>query len=172
MIVPFSSIERLSIHEACSAIVSAPKKRLRDAKLFDFIIQGGKELTDGVHGIYFFFAPDNTTCLYVGKSSSMQFIERIPWHFAIGEASWQNHFLKYYKKDRQCSSLFEAAKETEDCQILLMPVEDALITEKSEKFFRIFQKPQFNTLQSRRYRLLASSISINAKLGEVVRDTF
>ena len=169
--MPFRSIEALSIHEAVSAISAAPKKRLRDVHLFDFIMHDGKELPDGVHGIYFFFAPDGTTCLYVGKNSSPQFIERIPWHLAISETSWQNYFLKYYKKDREFTSLFEAAKDAGDCQILLMPTppEDGLIA-KAEWLFRFFQKPEFNALASGgRFRIL-SSVPPNAVLGEVVRN--
>jgi hypothetical protein len=164
MILPFSSIEASSIHEACSAIAAAPKKRLRDAKLFDFIMQDGME-----HGIYFFFAPDSTTCLFVGKNSSQQFIERIPSHFAISEASWMNHFLKRYRIQHQSISLFEAAKDAGDCHILLMPVEDDLIA-KAEKFFRIFQKPQFNTLKKASARRFLSSIPLDMNLGEVLRN--
>lgn len=168
MILPFSSIDTSSIKEGCSAIAAAPKKRLRDAKLFDFIMHDGVPLV-GVHGIYFFFASDNSTCLYVGKNSSMQFIERIPWHFAIAEASWQNHFLKYYRKTYQLDSLFEAAKGAGDCHILLMPVDRGDLITKAERFFRVFQKPQFNSLSSaNRY---INSIPLDINLGEVIRGT-
>lgn len=172
MILPFRRIEVLSIQEAVSEITTAPKKRLRDVQLFDFIMHDGQELPDGVNGIYFFFAPNSTTCLYVGKNSSPQFIERIPWHFAISEASWQNHFLKYYKKSHQSASLFEAAKDAEECQILLMPVplEDGLIA-RAEDLFRVFQRPKFNALTSGgRFRRL-SSVPPDAVLGEVVRNS-
>ena len=96
----------------------------------------------------------------------MQFIERIPWHFAIGEGSWQNHFLKYYKKHYQLDSLFEAAKGAADCHILLMPVDGDLIT-KAEKFFRIFQKPKFNSLRSAGRFIEAIPPDMN--LGDVIR---
>jgi hypothetical protein len=166
LILPFSSIEALSIHEACSAVAAAPKKRLRDAKLFDFFMLDGMQLP-GMHGIYFFFAPDNTTCLYVGKNSSMQFVERIPWHFAIDEASWMNHFVKYYRTHHQSPSLFEAAKDAGDCHILLMPVESELIA-KVERFFRVFQKPQFNSIEFIPRYLKASPL--DAKIGEVIMN--
>lgn len=57
LIVPFRSIEGLSIQDACSAIVAAPKTPLREVRLFDFIMHEGKELIDGVRGLYFFFFP-------------------------------------------------------------------------------------------------------------------
>lgn len=134
-------------------------------------MHNGKELPDGVHGIYFFFAPDSETCLYVGKNSSPQFVERIPWHFAISENSWQNHFLKYFKKDRNCSSLFEAAQDAGDCQILLMPTpQDNDLIATIEWLFRFFQKPKFNALASGRHFRFLRSIPATTVLGEVARN--
>ena len=166
MILPFNSIEGSSIQQACSTISAAPKKRLGDLKLFDIIMQDGLE-PPATHGIYFFFDADKTTCLYVGKNASQQFIERIPWHFALSESSWMNHFLKYYKKHHQSPSLFEAARGASDCYILLMPVPDELIA-KAEKFFRVFLKPRFNSLASAS-RLL-NSIPSDTNLGEAIRN--
>jgi hypothetical protein len=172
LIVPFRSIEGLSIQDACSAIVAAPKTPLREVRLFDFIMHEGKELIDGVHGLYFVFSPDRTTCLYVGKNSSPQFIERIPAHFAISEASWLNHFLKYYKKDRQLSSLFEAAKDAGDCHILLMLIrDDEILIAKAEWLSRFFQKPKFNSLASGRNFSRLSSIEPSTILGEAITNS-
>ena len=56
MILPYSSIEGLTIQQACSTVTAAKKKRIGDAKLFDFIIQDDSELP-GIHGIYFFLMP-------------------------------------------------------------------------------------------------------------------
>lgn len=168
MILPFRSIEALSVSEACKAISAAPKKRLRDARLFDFIMQDSAELP-GLHGIYFYFAPDNETCLYVGKNSSQQFIERIPWHFAVSEGSWQNHFLKYHRKHTNAESLFAAAKSAGDCHVLLMPVEDDLIA-IAEKFFRVFQKPRFNTLAS--WCHLLDSVPPDRNVREAIKTSF
>lgn len=167
MIIPFSSIESSTIQQACTTIRAASKKRLRDAKLFDFIMQDGIEIP-GVHGVYFFFAADNETCLYVGKNSSPQFIERIPWHFALGEESWQNHFLKYYRRHYQSASLFEAAQAAGDCHILLMPALHEVIA-KAETFFRVFLKPRFNTLASGRRFLNLIRIPLDSNLGEAIR---
>jgi hypothetical protein len=172
LIVPFRSIEGLSIQDACSAIAAAPKTLLREVKLFDFIIHEGRELTDGVHGLYFFFSPDRTASLYVGKNSSPQFIERIHAHFAISEASWLNHFLKYYKEDRQFTSLFEAAKDAGDCHLLLMPIrDDEVPIAKAEWLFRFFQKPNFNSLASGRNFGRLSSIPPSTILGEAITNS-
>jgi len=156
----------MRIDDACSAIGVASKKRLKDTRLFDLIMQDGKELA-GVQGIYFFFAPDSTTCLYVGKNSSQQFIERISAHLAISEASWMNHFLKYYKDHHQSASLFAAANAAGECQILLMPTEDDLIA-KAERLFRIILKPLFNSLAPKRRSV--SSIPPDTHIGEVLRN--
>ena len=158
----------MSIAEANKAISAAPKKLLRDIKLFDFIMQDGAEIP-GVHGIYFYFAPDAETCLYVGKNSSQQFIERIPWHFAISEGSWQNHFLKYFRKHHNFGTLFEAAKDIGDCHILLMPI-DAELIKNSEKFFRVFQKPQFNTLAA--WGHLLNSVQLENNIKEAIQTSF
>ncbi len=168
MILPLSSVEHLSIRDGCAAIAAAPKRRLADVKLFDFIIQDGAPLP-GVHGIYFYFAPDGTSCLYVGKNSSQQFIERIPWHFALSDGSWQNHFLKYYRTHNHSESLFEAAKAAGDCQILLMPVAHELVG-KAERFFRVFQQPRFNTLSSG--KRLTTAITSEMIVGQVVERGF
>jgi hypothetical protein len=168
MILPFKSIEALSVAEAIKSITTAPKKQIRDIKLFDFIMQGGTEIS-GVHGIYFYFAPDGETCLYVGKNSSQQYIERIPWHFAISEGSWQNHFLKYFRKYYNYGTLFEAAKKIGDCHILLMPV-DAELIKNSEKFFRVFQNPQFNTLAA--WRHLLDSVPLECNVKEAIQTRF
>lgn len=169
MILPFSSVEHLSIRDGCAAIVAAPKRRLADAKLFDFIMQEGAPLP-GVHGVYFYFAADGTTCLFVGKNSSQQFIERIPWHFAVSDGSWQNHFLRYYRTHHHSESLFEAAKAAGDCYILLMPVLPHEVIGRAERFFRVFQQPRFNTLSSG--KRLTASIGLDMNLGEIVRKGF
>jgi hypothetical protein len=77
-----------------------------------------------------------------------------------------NHFLKYYKKHYQTTSLFEAAKGAGDCYILLMPVEGDLIV-KAERVLRVFQKPKFNTLETRRQ--LFSSIPLDTSIGDALR---
>jgi len=145
MILPYSTIENVSIAEARDQIVASEKRALKDIKIIDLIIQNGGEL-ESRHGVYFFFSEKNE-CLYVGKNSSQQFVERIPWHFALSVDSYGNHFLKYYKKRYGLDSIFEAAKHTLDCKLLLMPVIQRDIT-KIEKLFRVFSDPLLNKLRA------------------------
>lgn len=145
MILPFSSIENLSIVDACNEIATNEKRALKDIKIVDLIIQKGGEL-ESRHGVYFFFS-ENNECLYVGKISSQQFVERIPWHFALSEDSYGNHFLKYYKKLHGLVSIFEAANHALHCRLLVMPIVYTDIT-KIEKLFRVFSNPELNGLRA------------------------
>jgi hypothetical protein len=163
MILDFSKIEHLPVGDARSAIASAPKMRLGEIKIYDLI-------TEDSHGIYLFFSPDSTTCLYVGKNSSMQFVERIPLHFAIGETSWQNHFLKKYRNHYKSGSLPDTAKAVSGCHILLMPVRKYELIAKAEKFFRVVQKPVLNELKSYKYEELGKSASDFKSVGDAINN--
>ncbi len=162
--LPFSEIAELTVSAACAEVKGARKKRLADVRLFDLVLQDQPN-----QGIYFFFAPEpDECCLYVGKNSSMQFIERLGMHFAVAEASWQNHFLKAYKKHhRPQQSLTEALKDAGDCRLLLMPMDDGLAA-KAETFFRIFQEPLFNSLTSRRAQQARKSIGADDGLRDAI----
>lgn len=162
MILDFSKIEHLPVGDACSTIASAPKMRLGEIRIYDLI-------TEDSHGVYFFFGPDRTTCLYVGKNSSMQFVERIPHHFATDQTSWQNHFLKKYRDHYTSGSLPETTKAVRDCHILLMPVRRYELIVRAERFFRVFQEPVLNELKSAKAKLLKSAPDFKS-VGDAINN--
>ena len=126
----------------------------------------GEKIID--HGVYFFFSPEND-CLYVGKNSSQSFVERIPWHFALSEESWMNHFVKYHRKFGEFKSIPEAAIDSKRCQLLLMPVanENLESIKPLEKFFRLFLKPRYNSY-SLNYQNRYRSVNMNEPLYKVI----
>ncbi len=156
LVLPFSEIRGLCVDEARRKIIGAGKKRLADITLYDLIIPDN-------HGIYFFFAPDGATCLYVGKNSSLQFVERMGSHFAVDQTSWHNHFLKYYKAQHKVASLIETAQAVADCRLLLMPVTSELIS-SAEKFFRVALSPVLNRRKAR------NPVCDDAKLEDAVEN--
>lgn len=142
MIVTFASIQCLTVAQACDVIRNQQKKRVNDLRIFDLIEQNDEALPF-VHGLYMFFDSDGKSCLYVGRVMSPQFIERIPAHFAISEASWQNQFLKAHKEHNDCPSFRAAAVSAKDCQILILPMPHEFIV-VGEKLFILFLKPKYN----------------------------
>ena len=63
-------------------------------------------------GVYLFHSPDGKECLYVGKNDSMNFVGRIPAHFALvdGERVAKNHFLQYIREFEESGTLLIAAQ--------------------------------------------------------------
>ena len=88
--LPFSKLSDLSGEESLDEIKSSNKIILNKLNLFDLVLEN-EVPTKLWHGVYVFFSEKDIP-LYVGKNSSQTFIERIPWHFALHEKSWMNHF--------------------------------------------------------------------------------
>lgn len=66
------------------------------------------------------FSQGGHQVLYVGRVQSPQFIERLPAHFALGEGSWQNQFLKHHRDTNSQETLEAAAVRAADCELLLI----------------------------------------------------
>ena len=147
MHIHFDSIKGLSLEDARTFIVNHEKMRIGEIKLFDLISDDGQPLSSG-QGVYMFFDESGQTCLYVGKNSSLQFIERIPCHFAQSEHSWQNHFLKYFKKHTDIDSFYDAAMATQTCHLVLIQC-DSQYVNKVERIFRFIMAPKFNAVKAR-----------------------
>lgn len=157
----------MSASDVLKAIAHASRAPLRDLKVFDLILDGDGP-TDICHGVYAFFDPEGI-CLYVGKNSSQSFVERIPWHFALGEGSWMNHFLKYLKRDQSLTSLGGAAMAARNCELLLMPIAQYELIGAFEKFLRIFLMPKFNGY-SQKYRARYAGVDLSEPLRVLLRE--
>lgn len=164
----FSKISTLSAMDALEKIRTSKRIRLSDLKLFDLILENG-EPTSIWHGVYLFFSEEGK-CLYVGKNGSQNFIERIPWHFALDEKAWMNHLLKYLRRSKKLVSLGQAALAAKNCTLLLIPVEDKEWGSIAplEKFLRVFLEPEFNTY-SQRYRERYRNLSLSESLANVLK---
>lgn len=155
--LPFDSIKQRSAQYVLDVVIAASKKRVSDIRIYDLLYENDQPISTGV---YLFFAPDSTL-LYAGKTQ--RFVERIPWHFALGEGSWMNHFLRYTREHKGVESLKEAADAAREDNLLLIPVNEWDLVQKLERFFRIFGKCKYNSLSAnvqRRYRSIDLSISI------------
>lgn len=117
------------------------KIKLKDLKIYDLLFDGRGQ-TDSVHGVYLFF--EKKKCLYIGKASGREFIERIPDHFALREEAWMNYFLKRYRDNEAIKTLWDAAKAAKNCSILVISVDEHECISKFEKLLRLIFQPAFN----------------------------
>ena len=120
MFLAFELIQGMTVSQARDEIMRAPRKRVSDLKVLDLAFEPGGNVPSQ-NGVYIFFS-EKGECLYVGKNSSQTFVERIPWHFALGEGSYANHLLKRLRKIYQIQSLEECAKRASTFELLLIPV--------------------------------------------------
>ena len=142
MILPFDTLKSCKLAELSGLVTSTPKKRLDSLCLFDFILYQESELPF-VHGIYAFFDTTGEKCLYVGRVLGPQFIERVPAHFAIGNGSRYNQFLRAHKESNDFLNLADAAISARSCQFLLMPMPHALIR-RAEELLILLLAPNYN----------------------------
>lgn len=166
--LPFSEVSTLPAIDALEKIRISKRIRLGDLKLFDLILENG-EPTSIWHGVYLFFSEEGE-CLYVGKNGSQNFIERIPWHFALHEKAWMNHLLKYLRRSKKLVSLGQAALAAKNCTLLLIPVEDKEWESIAplEKFLRVFLEPKFNTF-SKKYRERYRNLNLSESVADVLK---
>ena len=130
------------ISEFEGIIRAANRKRLGDVTLFDLILNES-EAHPHHHGVYLFTSSGGDQILYVGRVKSPQFIERLPSHFALGEDSWQNQFLKHHRKSIGVVSLREAAVAAADCELLLVLAPQGNATELEALLIHVL-KPIYN----------------------------
>ena len=165
--ISYTDLVQKSAKEAIDIVNRARKKQLGDLRIYDLMFDKSEPI---FHGVYLFYSNENQ-CLYTGKNSSQSFVERIPWHFALSEKAWMNHFLKYRREAKKLNTIPETAIEAQDCQLLLIPIpgECWLQSKQLEKFFRLFLLPKYN-VYSERYRNCYSHIDLQAPLNNVLSD--
>jgi hypothetical protein len=126
-------------------IINLKKMPLGELKVFDLLKFNDKAI---FHGVYIFF-DENENILYVGKNSSQSFVERIPWHFAMSEYSWMNHFFKYSKEFNKFDSFEEIADKCINNKICLLIVNEHDKIGALEKLLRILFKPKYNSFKTK-----------------------
>jgi hypothetical protein len=165
MHIPFQSVALLNLEFLRSFVTEREKKRLSDLKVFDLVSDAGRLLVSN-HGVYLFFDASGRNCLYVGKNSSNQFVERIPSHFAQSDGSWSNHFIKYFRKFNRSESLFQATLDSGSCHLILIQVEREYIG-NAERILRVLFDPKFNSLAGKpRHR---AGLRLESSFSEAIK---
>lgn len=169
-VVTLHNPDQLSADSALDLVLRATKKRLGDLTIFDLVFRDGESPIAPAQGLYFFFNAQAEP-LYVGKNSSMSFVERVPWHFGLEEGNWMNHFVKRLRSRYKFATLADAARFARDCGLVLMPIHDEPggTIERLEKFFRIFLLPVLNAY-SEGYRRRYRGIDLRAPLAAVLNS--
>jgi|GEM_PF-608468 hypothetical protein len=90
-LIEYSSIKDISLKEIKIIIEGTDGLALRDLKMKDLSQFENKKIFPGL-GIYIFRNTDSI--LYVGKTTSRSFIDRVPSHFDLRDASKMNTFLR------------------------------------------------------------------------------
>jgi hypothetical protein len=162
--IQYSVLSTLTASDALSRIRNAGKVSVAELRVLDLTRDGNSPIW---HGVYAFF-DRNGEWVYVGKNSSAQFVERIPWHFA-NDGGWMNRLLQCTKKHHDCKSLFDAVEHAEGFSLLLVPFERSCDRiSKLERFLRVFALPRFNAF-SDRVRRRYSSIDWAQPLDHVLQ---
>jgi len=108
-------------------------------------------------GVYIFFDQDDNV-IYVGKSSSRSFIERIPPHFDFREKTWFRTLSKLWGREKNGGYnekvAIKSSKEALDqCSIILISVNNVgrknaeIVCSKLEKILKLVLKPAFQRNQ-------------------------
>ena len=126
-------------------IKNLEKKPLGELKVFDLLKFNDKAI---FHGVYIFF-DENENILYIGKNSRESFVERIPWHFAMSQYSWMNHFFKYSKEFNKVETFEEIADKCINNKICLLIVNEHDKIGALEKLLRITFKPKYNSFKTK-----------------------
>ena len=161
--VPFSKLESLRAKNVIDAVSDAEKKRVGDVRIYDLMLSKGEPI---LNGVYLFFS-ESGKCLYAGKNAAQKFVERIPWHFAVDEGAWMNHYLKRTREHKELETLTEAAYAAKEDQLLLISVEQRDLIKPLEKFFRLFAEPEYNSYSSS-YSARHQDVDLNLPLHEVL----
>jgi len=116
-----------SIKKLIDEIENLDRIRLVDLKIKDLIFSQTNQSISSSNGCYIFFDISTNKCVYVGKSSSRPFIERIPAHLDLHPDGWMNSFLK--------KIVINSSKESDPWMKKSIPVIDNCIYFASGTFF-------------------------------------
>jgi hypothetical protein len=136
-----SDLQGIQVGEIKQYCANLKSKRMREVTLADLTIH-----VSSFGGIYAFY--NDSDCLYVGKTSSRSFIERIAGHFDSRETAYMNHFLKKLVKQKICGDFHSAINFALNCKVILFTFSsDNSLRENHkmvENFLRTILEPQLN----------------------------
>lgn len=90
----------ISIMAFVDEINATEGKKVNELLITDLIFDKNDAIKVN-HGVYIFKNKDQI--VYVGKTSSRSFVERIPCHFDNRDEAWMNSLLKLLSKNKQIS---------------------------------------------------------------------
>jgi len=125
-ILTYSDITNSRLNELRKMIL-ANKTKLAEVTIKDLIVS---EKNNPIHVGLYIFSDAAGNILYVGKTSSRTFAERIPSHFDTREFGWFNTFLKEYRDYKQKTDNLDfdlqalAIEVLSECSITLISFEE------------------------------------------------
>ncbi|MDD5339154.1 MAG: hypothetical protein PHG35_07095 [Dehalococcoidales bacterium] len=141
--IDYTDISNKTLSEVRNCIQKQHKKTIGDISIRELSTMNGKP-----RGIYIFSDPsDITNILYVGKSTSRSFIERIPAHFDPRKEAWMNALPKKVQKSDN-STYDEALFKSLNFQVLFIGIDDFYFPKGTanhvESILRSFLQPRYN----------------------------
>ena len=135
----FLAVDELAnhpLHEIGATLVKHQRKVVGHVEIAELA-----SLKKFPNGVYLFYQPQGEL-MYVGKSSSRSFIERVPAHFDPRQEAWMNSLCKHLMKFNSCA-YEEALADALTLEILLVgtPGEQA---SRVESVFRAVLSPKLN----------------------------
>ena len=125
--IEYESVKHLTLTEFTNYIKNLDGMPISKLKIQDLIYSKGKRIFPG-EGVYIFRLKDKP--YYVGKVSSMSFVERIPKHFDLRHGAWFNRLLtltvsRHLGKELSEESINESAKfAIENLNLILINFEN------------------------------------------------
>ena len=142
-IISYPSVANHSLEDLAGRIMSCPRHVIGD-----LTIEKLSRLPDPTVGLYFVF--EEGALVYVGKSSSRSFVERIPAHLDIREDGWFNTLPKRVRDFKEIP-YDDAHKLTLQLEIVLVSVPKDEPIQKYETILRSYMLPTFNPGKPNRF---------------------
>jgi hypothetical protein len=137
-VVPLGEVIDLPLCEIEARLASGLRKPVRQVEIGELA-----SLAAYPHGLYFFYEPGSGRLMYVGKSTSRSFTERIPAHFDPREAAWMNSLPKHVMS-KESLSYADALERALSFEILLLGADSSAPIGSLEGIFRAFLQPYLN----------------------------
>ncbi|MCG3866106.1 MULTISPECIES: GIY-YIG nuclease family protein [unclassified Photobacterium] len=110
----------LTVNEAKNTIFSANARKLKELSFVDLLVDDNNEAMR--HGVYIIFN-SNSECVYVGKCSSVHFVDRLGSHLGMSKNykyTFLSKLVSYLELPNDFSGYVSAAKEISDYKYLII----------------------------------------------------